>query len=169
MFKLIFGILGEIFNAFSPLSYIVLGVIIIFGIILPIYYSIKESKWKTETDSQNREMERQFEEAKRPFRDLYYDKAKLEELKQKAQSGDPKSQALLATVYMWGANDKDLGMHWFRKAAENGDEGAIKILAMEQRKQQQQADIARMVDEEAARRQFVDDVNNLRKGRKLYY
>ena len=172
MFKLIFGILGEIFNAFSPLIYIVLGGIVIFCVI-PLYFFIKDSISQSETDRQNKEMERKYEEARRPFILAYYDKAKLEEWKRKAQSGDANAQLVLGGIYLYGANDKDLGMHWLKKAAENGDEAAIKVFANEQRRQQEQAkqeaEVARMVDEEFARRQFVDDVNNLRKGRKLYY
>lgn len=145
-----------------------MGVIIIILIVIAFVFLMSLNSSDSRKEEQA-EMKRKYEEAKRPFRDIYYDKAKLEEWKQKAQSGDVNAQAVLGGIYLYGANDKDLGMHWLKKAAENGDEGAIRIVADEQRKQQQQAEVARMVDEEFARRQFVDDVNNLRKGRKLYY
>ncbi len=61
----------------------------------------------------------------------------------------------------------------FEEWAENGDEHAIKVLASEQREQQQEEEFNRQFDEywqrKQSRRQFVDDVNNLRKRRKLYY
>ena len=167
-----FEFISIIFNAFSPVSDIILWGIIIWvagSVLFMVNESEKIKKEKAER-RQKEEVQRQENyEASKPFRDIYYDKTKFEELKQKAQSGDANSQAMLGGVYMWAAYDEDLGMHWFRKAADNGHEGAIRILADKQRIQQQQADIERFVEAQMAREQFVRDVNDLRKGRKLYY
>lgn len=148
----------------------IIGVIILIVIAFAFLISLNSNDSRKEEQA---EMERKYEEARRPFRLAYYDKAKLEEWKRKAQSGDANAQTVLGGIYLYGANDKDLGMHWLKKAAENGDEAAIKVFANEQRRQQEQAkqeaEVARIADAVFARRQFVNDINDLRKGRKLYY
>ena len=147
----------------------IIAILLIGGLFWWAVVSGKEQERREKAERARKEREKEFEEANQPFRDIYYNKAKFEEWKQKAQSGDAKAQGVLGAIYLHGAEDKDLAMHWFRKAAENGDETAIKILADEQRRQQQWLDDRRFVEEQMAREQFVRDVNNLRKGRKLYY
>ena len=147
----------------------IIAILVIGGLFWWAVVSGQEQERRERQERIRKENEKRTEELKQPFRDIYYDKAKFEEWKQKAQSGNAHAQAVLGSIYMWVANDKDLGMHWFRKAAENGNEDAIKILAHEQRRQQEWLDEERFIEARMAREKFVRDVNRLREGKKLYY
>ena len=104
----------------------------------------------------------------RPYKDIYYNSTEFESLKQKAQSGDAKAQFILSGVYFLAAHENDLGNHWVKKAADNGHEGAIKLLAEQQRRAQNQAELNRWTEQYLERQQFIKDVEAIRKGHRLY-
>ncbi|MBR0252371.1 MAG: hypothetical protein IJQ57_03360, partial [Synergistaceae bacterium] len=104
----------------------------------------------------------------RPYRDIYYNSTEFESLKQKAQSGDAKAQFILSVVYFLAAHENDLGNHWLKKAADNGHESAIKLLAEQQRQAQKQAELNRWIEKSLDRQQFINDVEAIRKGQRLY-
>ncbi|MBQ6737107.1 MAG: SEL1-like repeat protein [Synergistaceae bacterium] len=148
----------------------IIAILLIGGLFWWAVVSGKEQERREKEERILKENKKRLEEYKQPFKNIYYGvPSKVKELKQKAQSGDADAQGELAAIYLYGAEDKDLAMHWYRKAAENGNEKAIKFLADEQRFQQQWDLWGRQFDEDQKRRQFVNDVNRLREGKKLHY